>query len=206
VLVELRVVSLNDPDRIPLSDEQRDEVLAAFPDSVEARLGPEDFRSTRSGRGLAVDTVAVAYIAAVAGQFSAGFFGQMGMDSWHGVRRGLARLFRRRNDKQYSTTGRAYVLLNYGDGKTVVLASLGAIYPSEADALTDQQVEDRLGKSLDAYWERQAEVGRLLEAAARPDRPVLFVQMLNQQPTVSAYRSLEDLSRELNLPDLPALG
>lgn len=201
MLVELRVLSVNDPGGTPLTDEQRDEVLAAFPASVEVKLGPEQFRTTSYALHLAVDTIAVASIAAVASQFSAGFFGQMGMDTWRGVRRGLARLLRRRNDAQYSTQGRAYVLLNYDDGRTVVLQSLEVIPHSKANALTDQQVEDRLAETLDAYWERKAEIGRLLEAAARPDRPVLFVQMINHQPRVSAYRSLSDLSRNSLFPD-----
>ena len=142
-----------------------------------------------------METIVTAAIAAAGGQLSAGLFGQIGIDAWQGTKRGLARLLRRRNDVQYNTNGTAYVLLNRADGKTVALECVGAVRRGEKGALSDEQIEQRLSTVLDAYREKETELAGLLEAAARPDMPVLLVNMINGQLTVSP-RTL----RELGLP------
>jgi hypothetical protein len=196
VLIDLSVYMRNDPGNDPLSQQQRDEVLAAFPASVEVKWNPENFGKGGQPRGLAVDTIVIAAIAAAGGQFSAGLFGQIGIEARQGIKRGLARLLRRRTDVQYSTNGTAYVLLNRADGKTVALECVGAVLPGEQDTLSDEKIEERLSKVLDAYREKETELGELLEAATRSDKLVLLVNIINGQLTVGSRTFTE-----LGLPE-----
>jgi hypothetical protein len=198
MLIDLFVQTRSGQVPVTLSEKQRNEVLAAFPSSVQVRWNPDDFKRRPAGQlGLAIDTDVIAAVAAAGGALSAGFFGAIGQDAWQGIKRGLARLLRRHNDEQYSTNGKAYVLLNRSDGKTIALQSLGAVRPGESGKLSDDQIEKRLADTLDVYRASEVELGQLLDAANRPDKPVLLVSMINRQPTVTAVRSL----RELDLPE-----
>jgi hypothetical protein len=201
VRIDLFVQTRKGQIPVTLSEQQRTEVLEAFPSSVEVRWRPDDFERRPPGQvGLAIETIAIAAIAGAGGQFSAGLFGEIGKDAWQGIKRGLARLLRRHNDSQYSTSGSAYVLLNLPDGKTIAFECLGVVHPGESGELSDDQIEERLAKKLDVYRASETELSQLLEAKGRPDTPVLVVSMANRQPTIDAFRSL----READLPVKPS--
>lgn len=183
---------------MPLSTQQAKELLEGFPSSVEIRLPSrqEQQLEARTGTtmaGLSAETIVTASLILAGGYLAGGFFGEIGKDAWSATKRGIARLLRRINDNQYSTSGSAYIIIVHPVQKIVVLECGLLVRPSDNHILTDDQVESRLIQVLDYYRMNESKIARLLEAvAARSNRPVLAVRM-EDGIAVSAHHSLNSL-------------